>query len=68
MNTATTWIKEVVSQDTIRYVSDTTFGGSKVADATLIDGKITWSTDDVPHFVIERAQSHFGLTGRAKLI
>ena len=62
MNTATTWIKEVVSQDTIRFVSDTTFGGSKVANATLTDGKINWSTDDVPNFVIERAEQHFGLT------
>jgi hypothetical protein len=61
MNTATTWIKTASSDTEIQFTSDTTFGGSKVAKASLVDGKINWSTDDVPHFVIERAHQHFGL-------
>jgi hypothetical protein len=61
MNTATTWVKHVISDKEIRFTSDTTFGGSKVATATLADGKVAFSTDDVPHFVIERAHQHFGL-------
>jgi hypothetical protein len=62
MNTPTVWEKQVISSNQLRFISESTFGGNKVADATLTDGKITWSTDDVPHFVIERAESHFGLT------
>ena len=61
MNTATTWVQKNISDNEIEFVSDTTFGGSKIARATLTDGKINWSTDDVPHFVIENAIKHFGL-------
>ena len=62
MNTPTVWEKQVIGDNQLRFISESTFGGAKVADATLTDGKITWSTDDVPQFVIERAESHFGLT------
>lgn len=62
MNTPTVWEKQVISDNQLRFISESTFGGHKVADATLADGKIVWSTDDVPQFVIERAESHFGLT------
>lgn len=68
MNTPTVWEKQVISDNKIRFISEHTISGVKTAEATLTDGKIDWSTDDVPQFVIERAQSHFGLTGRAKLI
>jgi hypothetical protein len=61
MNTATTWIQKTISDTEIEFTSDTTFGGSKIAKASLVDGKINWSTDDVPHFVIENATKHFGL-------
>ncbi len=61
MNTATTWINRVISDTEIEFTSDTTFGGSKVAKATLVDGELNWSTDDVPFFVIENANKHFGL-------
>jgi len=61
MNTATTWVQNKISDTELEFTSDTTFGGTKSARATLIDGKLNWSTDDVPHFVIENAQKHFGL-------
>ena len=63
MNTATVWEKQVIGTNRLRFISESTFGGTKVAEATLTDAMtIDWSTDDVPQFVIERAESHFGLT------
>lgn len=61
MNTPTVWEKRILSDTEIEFISESTFGGSKVAKATFTDGTINWSTDDVPFFVIERAQTHFGI-------
>jgi hypothetical protein len=61
MNTATTWVQKVISDTELHFTSDTTLGGSKIAKATFTDGKVAWSTDDVPHLVIERANKHFGI-------
>lgn len=68
MNIPVVWAKNVISDTEIEFVSESTFSGVKTARAEFVDGKINWSTDDVPHFVIERANNHFGLTGRAKLL
>lgn len=62
MNIPVVWAKEVLSDNSVQFVSESTVGGPKVATATLNNGKIEWSTDDVPMFVIERAEAHFGLT------
>jgi len=62
MNTPVIWAKEVIADNKLRFISESTFGGHKIAEAEFVDGKIEWSTDDVPQFVIERAEAHFGLT------
>ena len=62
MNIPVIWAKEVLSDNRLRFISESTFSGAKVAEASLVDGKIEWSTDDVPQFVIQRAEAHFGIT------
>jgi hypothetical protein len=61
MNTATTWVPQKIDEKTVRYISETTFGGSKVATATLDNGKVVFDNDDVPHFIIEDAHRKLGL-------
>jgi len=61
MNNPVSWTKRVISDNQIEFVSESTFGGAKVAKATFTEGTIQWSTDDIPFLVIEQAQKHFGI-------
>jgi hypothetical protein len=61
MNTPTLWEKKVISDTEVHFISETTFAGSIVAKATLDNGTVKFDTDNVPFFVIERANQHFGL-------
>lgn len=65
MNTPTVWTSEKLDDNTVRFVSDTTFGGSIVVTATKETAaggpRIVWDKpDDVPFFVQERAEHLLG--------
>ncbi len=61
MNNPTRWQETRVSDHTVRFTSEHTFGGPIVVTATLQDGAVSWDhPDDVPVFIAERAASLLG--------
>lgn len=66
MNTPTVWSSERLDDNSVRFTSEHTFGGSLVVTATkeTVAGgtRIVWDNpDDVPVFIQEQAERLLGL-------
>lgn len=62
MNNPTRWAELKVDETTVRYESETTFGGPIVVTARVENGAIVWDKpDDVPVFIAEQAAVTLGV-------
>jgi hypothetical protein len=62
MNNPTRWAESRLEDGSVRFISESTFGGAIVVTAQAVEGKVVWDKpNDVPVLLAERAARTLGV-------